>query len=54
MEDWEKEALKNPKFKAEYDKLQPEFAVIRAVIDARMKRGITQEKLARKMGTKQS
>ena len=54
FEDWEKEALKNPKFKAEYDKLQPEFAVIRAMIDARMKRGITQEKLARKMGTKQS
>lgn len=51
---WEKQALKNPKFKAEYDKLQPEFAVIRAVIEARMKRGVTQKELAEKVGTKQS
>ncbi|OGH12413.1 MAG: transcriptional regulator [Candidatus Levybacteria bacterium RIFCSPHIGHO2_01_FULL_36_15] len=51
---WEKQALKNPEFKSEYDKLQPEFAVIRAVIEARMKRGVTQEELAEKIGTKQS
>lgn len=54
FEVWERQALKNPKFKAEYDKLQPEFAVIRAVIEARMKKGVTQEELARKIGTKQS
>lgn len=51
---WEKRALKGPKFKAEYDKLQPEFVVIRAVIEARMKKGVTQEELAEKLGTKQS
>lgn len=51
---WEKQALKNPEFKAEYDKLQPEFAVIRAVIEARMRKGVTQEDLAKKIGTKQS
>lgn len=49
-----KESLKNPKVKAEYDKLQPEFAVIRAVIDARINKGLTQDKLAQKIGTKQS
>lgn len=49
-----KDSLKNPKIKAEYDRLQPEFALIRAMIEARMKKGLTQEKLARKMGTKQS
>lgn len=54
FEVWEKQALKNPKFKAEYDKLQPEFSVIRAVIEARMKRGVTQKELAQKIGTKQS
>lgn len=54
FEVWEKESLKNPKIKAEYDKLQPEFALIQAVIDARVKRGVTQEDLAEKMGTKQS
>ena len=48
------ESLKNPKIKAEYDKLQPEFAMIQAVIDARVKRGVTQKELAQKIGTKQS
>ncbi|MEK9171498.1 MAG: helix-turn-helix transcriptional regulator [Patescibacteria group bacterium] len=51
---WEKEALEDPKFKAEYDKLQPEFAVIQAVIDARKNKGVTQKTLAKRIGTKQS
>ncbi|MEK7118983.1 MAG: helix-turn-helix transcriptional regulator [Patescibacteria group bacterium] len=51
---WEKESLKNPKIKAEYDKLQPEFALIQAMIDARVQKRVTQEELARKIGTKQS
>ena len=49
-----KESLKDPKIKAEFGRLQPEFAVIRAMIDARVKKGLTQEKLAQKIGTKQS
>ena len=48
------ESLKNPKIKAEYDKLEPEFAVIEAVLKARVQKGITQEQLAKKIGTKQS
>lgn len=51
---WEKKALKNPKFKVEYDNLQPQFALINAIIEARNKKGITQKVLAQKMGTKQS
>lgn len=51
---WLKDQLKNPVFKAEYDRLQPEFAVIEAMIDARRKKGITQKVLAKKIGTKQS
>ena len=47
-------SLKNPKIKAEYDKLEPEFAVIQAVLDARVKKHMTQEQLAKKIGTKQS
>lgn len=49
-----KESLKNPKIKAEYDKLQPEFALIDAIIKSRVKYGLTQKALAVKMGTKQS
>src|SRR3982751_4637735 len=51
---WMKEALKDPKLKTEYDKLQPEFAVIRAIIRARIDTGVTQKDLAQKIGTKQS
>lgn len=45
---------KNSKIKAEYDKLQPEFALIDAMINARKQRGLTQVALAEKIGTKQS
>lgn len=46
--------LRNPAFKKSYDALDFEFAIIGALIDARAKRGMTQEKLAKKIGTKQS
>lgn len=46
--------LKDPEVKTEYDKLQPEFAVIEAILRARLKQGITQKKLAQGMKTKQS
>jgi len=46
--------LKNPAFKKAYDGLELEFAIIGALIDARAKRGMTQAKLAKKIGTKQS
>jgi len=52
-EDLNKE-LKDPEFRREYEKLQPEFAVIRAMIEARINKGITQKKLATKLKTKQS
>lgn len=54
FEVWEKEAQKNPEFKAAYDRLQPEFAVINAIIEARREKGVTQKELAVKVGTKQS
>lgn len=54
VKSWINESLKNPKIKAEYDKLQPEFEVIRAIIRARANEGITQADLAKKIGTKQS
>lgn len=51
---FKRDSLKDPAIKAEYDKLQPEFAVIQAIIEARIKKGLTQKLLAKKMGTKQS
>lgn len=52
--EWEKEALKDPKLRAEYDKLQPEFAVIEAILQARKEKGLRQLDIARKIKTKQS
>ncbi|EKD68066.1 MAG: hypothetical protein ACD_48C00090G0005 [uncultured bacterium] len=51
---WKKHALQDPKFKAEYEKQQPEFAVIKAIIEARIKNDMTQKEVAKKIGTKQS
>lgn len=49
-----RESLKNSRVKAEYDRLQPEFAVIQAVLDARRNKRLTQKELADRIGTKQS
>ncbi len=49
-----KELLKDPGVKAEYDKLGPQFALIRQVLDARIKKKMTQKELAKRMRTKQS
>ena len=57
MTDWKtlkKELLKDPKVRAEYDKLQPKFTAVSALIEARIKKGLTQEALAREIKTKQS
>ncbi|OGK19574.1 transcriptional regulator [Candidatus Roizmanbacteria bacterium RIFCSPHIGHO2_02_FULL_40_13b] len=54
FDEYLKEKLKNPAFKAEFDRQQPEFAVIQAMIEARSKKKITQKNLAEKIGTKQS
>lgn len=53
-EDIEKEWMKDPKFVKAYEDLQPEFAVIQAVIDARVKKNLTQKALAKKMKTGQA
>lgn len=52
--DFKKRALHDPKIKKEYDRLQPEFALIEAVIQARKDQSLTQSVLADKIGTKQS
>jgi|KBSMisStaDraftv2_1062788.scaffolds.fasta_scaffold187041_3 DNA-binding XRE family transcriptional regulator len=54
VETWLKKKLKDPKFKAEYDRLEPEFALARELIGARLKAKLTQAQVARRMGTSQS
>jgi len=46
--------MRDPEVVKTYQELQPEFAIIKKIIEARVKGGISQEKLAEKMKTKQS
>ena len=52
--DYLDEQLKNDEFKAEYEKLEPEFSIIQAVIDARKATNITQKELSERTGIAQS
>ncbi|HAG07415.1 MAG: Transcriptional regulator, XRE family [Clostridia bacterium 62_21] len=46
--------LKDPALKKEYDALETEYRLLRAIIQRRLEKGLTQEALARKVGTKQA
>lgn len=48
------ESLKNKKFRKEYEKLEPWRETLVAIIDAREKKNITQEKLSKLTGINQS
>jgi ribosome-binding protein aMBF1 (putative translation factor) len=53
FEKFKKEALKDPKIKAEYEALRPEFELIIEFIKARKAAKISQEDLAKKLKVKQ-
>ncbi len=46
--------MENPEFRAEYDALEPEFAIIQAMIDTRKQSGITQKQLSERTGIAQA
>lgn len=48
------EQLQDEEFKKEYDNLQPEFDVIRAIVDARVSQNFTQKQLAERSGINQA
>ena len=54
FEDMKREAMRDPKFKKAYDALEPKYALISAMLDARNKRGMTQREIAHRAGTTQS
>ena len=51
--DFLNEQLKDPEIKAEYDALEPEFAIVQAMINARKMKGITQKELSERTGIAQ-
>lgn len=54
FDDYRKEKMKDPAFREEYEALEPEFQLIRALIEGREERGMTQGDLASAAGMYQS
>lgn len=52
--DLKKELMKDPAFREEFDVLQPQYELAAQIIEARLKKGLSQSQLAEKIGTKQS
>jgi len=48
------EQLKDPEFRKEYEAIQPEMAVIRALVDARITQNLTQKQLSERTGINQA
>jgi transcriptional regulator with XRE-family HTH domain len=46
--------MKDPEYRREYENLEAEFALAKAMIEARARAGLTQEELAERMKTSQS
>lgn len=50
LEKMMEEMLKDENVKREYDALEPEFQILHAMLDARMKENLTQQQLADRIG----
>jgi len=53
LKDYLAEQMKDPGFRTEYEALEPEFAIIQAMIEARKATGLTQSQLAERAGISQ-
>jgi ribosome-binding protein aMBF1 (putative translation factor) len=53
VSDMHKRWMKEPKYRKAYESLEDEFVLAAAVMGVRKRAGLTQEELARKMGTTQ-
>ncbi len=54
FKDLKAELLQNPEFRAEYERLRPEFELAKTIIAARAAQGLTQAELAARMNTSQA
>ena len=54
FDDFLQEQLQDEEFRNEYESMQPEFDVIRAIVDARISQNLTQKELAEKTGIHQA
>lgn len=54
FDDYLAEQMKDPEFKAEWDRLEPEFAIVEAIYEARMKKQLSQKQLSELTGIAQA
>ncbi len=54
LNSFKNEQMKNPEFVKEYEAIQPEMDVIRAIIEARTSQNLTQKELAERTGINQA
>ncbi|MCR4937031.1 MAG: helix-turn-helix domain-containing protein [Lachnospiraceae bacterium] len=54
LKDMLSEQLKDDEFRREYEALQPELDVVRAIVDARTSQNLTQKELAERTGINQA
>ena len=54
LEDIKLELMKDPEFLKEYEAIQPEMDIIRAIVDARIANNLTQKQLAERTGINQA
>ena len=48
------ELMQDPEFKKEYEAIQPEMDIMRAILDARIQAGLTQSQLSERSGISQA
>jgi len=54
FDDYLREQLKNPEFKKEWDRTEPEYQVLAAIIKTRIEKKLSQRELAKKAKTTQA
>jgi len=54
FDEFKQKALLNPEVREEYENLKPIFKIKKQLLQARLKKGLTQEEVAKKMNTSKS
>ena len=54
LQELKSELMQDPDFKREYEALQPEMDITRAILDARINAGLTQSELSERSGISQA
>ncbi len=54
LKEYKESRMKDPDFAKVYEEIQPEMSIIRAIIDARISKNMTQKELSQKTGIAQT